>query len=193
MPLAKLQYFRSAATFRVWLEANHASATELWLGFYKKDSGKGGITYAEALDEALCFGWIDGVKKRVDELRFTQRFTPRRPTSVWSLINVGHVERLTKAGRMKPSGVKAFAARTAAKTGIYSFENRPRELSPELQRQFKLATAAWDFFQQQPPGYRRVASFWVMSAKRDETRTRRFARLISDSKGGRRLGILDNK
>jgi uncharacterized protein YdeI (YjbR/CyaY-like superfamily) len=186
----KLKYFKAAADFRVWLEANHASATELWLGFYKKDSGKGGITYAEALDEALCFGWIDGIRKRVDELSFTQRFTPRKSQSNWSLINIGHVARLKKAGRMKPPGLKAFAARTDAKSGVYSFENKPRELSPALERQFKLDQAAWEFFQQQPPGYRRLASFYVMSAKREETRQRRLAQLMSDSKQGRRLGML---
>ena len=185
----KPTYFKSADAFRTWLETNHASVTELWIGFYKKDSGRGGITYAEALDEALCFGWIDGVRKRVDELSFTQRFTPRKPTSVWSLINVGHIKRLTKAGRMRPPGVKAFAARCEAKTGIYSFENRPRELSPELQRQFKSDKAAWNFFRQQPPGYQRLMSFFVMSAKRDETRQRRLAQLLAHSGAGRRLGL----
>lgn len=189
----KLKYFKTAPAFRQWLEANHASTTELWLGFYKKDSGKGGITYAEALDEALCFGWIDGVRKRVDALSFTQRFTPRKPKSIWSLINIGHVERLTKAGRMQPAGLKAFAARTAAKSGVYSFENKPRQLMPALERQFKSDKAAWDFFQQQTPGYRRLASFWVMSAKQEETRQRRFAQLISDSKQGRRLGVVAGK
>jgi len=189
----KLKYFKSAADFRAWLEANHTGTMELWLGFYKKDSGKGGITYAEALDEALCFGWIDGIRKRVDELSFTQRFTPRKPKSIWSLINIGHVKRLTKAGRIKPSGLKAFAARTDAKSGVYSFENKPRELSPELVRQFKSDKAAWEFFQQQPPGYRRVTSFWVTSAKQKETRQRRLAQLMSDSKRGRRLGLLTSK
>ena len=188
--MVKPTYFKSAADFRLWLEANHASAPELWLGFYKRDSGKVGITYPEALDEALCFGWIDGVRKRLDELRFTQRFTPRKPKSVWSLINVGHVERLTKTGRMKPSGLKAFAARHAAKTGIYSFENRPRELSLALQCRFKSNKAAWDYFQRQPPGYRRVTSFWVMSAKQEATRERRLARLMADSSQGRRLGLV---
>jgi len=188
----KLKYFKSAADFRDWLEANHVSTTELWLGFYKKDSGKGGITYAEALDEALCFGWIDGLKKRVDELSFTQRFTPRKPKSIWSLINIGHVARLTKAGRMKPAGLTAFAARTAASSGVYSFENKPRELSPAMKRQFKADKAAWEFFQQQPPGYRRLVIFQVMSAKQEETRQRRLAQLMKDSKQGRRLGMLSN-
>jgi len=189
----KLKYFKSAAVFRQWLDANHARQTELWVGFFKKHTAKGGLTYPEALDEALCFGWIDGLKKRVDEFSFAQRFTPRKPKSVWSLINVGHVARLTKSGRMQPSGLKAFAARSAAKTGIYSFENKPRELSPELQRQFKSHHAAWDFFQQQPPGYRRVASFWVMSAKQATTRERRLARLMADSSKGQRLGLLSSK
>jgi len=188
----KLKYFKSAADFRAWLEVNHSGVTELWLGFYKKDSGKGGITYAEALDEALCFGWIDGIRKRVDALSFTQRFTPRKPKSIWSLINIGHVTRLKKAGRMKPAGLKAFAARTDAKSGVYSFENKPRELSPELVREFKANKAAWEFFQQQPPGYRRLISFWVMSAKQEETRQRRLAQLMSDSKQGRRLGMLSS-
>jgi uncharacterized protein YdeI (YjbR/CyaY-like superfamily) len=189
----KLKYFKSSADFRAWLETNHAGVTELWLGIYKKDSGKVSITYAEALDEALCFGWIDGVRKRVDELSFTQRFTPRKPTSNWSLINIRHVERLTKDGRMRPPGVKAFAARTAAKSGVYSFEAKPRELSRELKRQFKSDQAAWEFFQQQPPGYQRLMSFWIMSAKREETRARRLAQLILDSKRGRRVGMLNSK
>jgi uncharacterized protein YdeI (YjbR/CyaY-like superfamily) len=133
----KLKYFKTAADFRAWLESNHASASELRVGFYKKDSGKGGLTYAEAVDEALCFGWIDGIKKRVDEFSYTHRFTPRKPKSNWSLINIRHVERLKKAGRMMPAGLKAFAAREAAKSGVYSFENKPRQLSPELERQFK--------------------------------------------------------
>ena len=189
----KLKYFKTAADFRAWLESNHASASELWVGFYKKDSGKGGLTYAEAVDEALCFGWIDGIKKRVDEFSYTHRFTPRKPKSNWSLINIRHVERLKKAGRMMPAGLKAFAAREAAKSGVYSFENKPRQLSPELERQFKSDKNAWEFFQQQPPGYRRVASFWVMSAKQEETRARRLAQLISDSKQGRRLGMLSGR
>jgi len=186
----KIMHFKSQSEFRQWLEANHSSESELWVGFYKKDSGKGGLTYTEALDEALCFGWIDGVRKRVDELSFTQRFTPRKPRSNWSLVNIRHVERLKKARRMMPAGLKAFAAREAAKSGVYSFENKPRRLSPALERRFKSDKAAWDFFQQQPPGYRRVANFWVMSAKREETQQRRLAQLMEDSSHGRRLGLL---
>ena len=186
----KTKHFKSAAAFRIWLEANHASAAELWVGIYRKSSGLGGLTYPEALDEALCFGWIDGVRKRVDELSFTQRFTPRKPRSNWSLVNIRHFERLKKAGRVKPAGLKAFAARSHGKSGVYSFENKPRRLSPKLERQFKSAKTAWDFFQQQPPGYRRVSSFWIMSAKQEETRQCRLAQLIADSAQGRRLDML---
>jgi len=186
----KPKHFKAAADFRTWLKANHASATELWIGFYKKDSGKGGLTYAEALDEALCFGWIDGVRKRVDELSFTQRFTPRKSTSNWSLINICHVARLKTAGRMMPAGLRAFAARRPEKSGVYSFENKPSKLSPVLQQQFESDPAAWDFFQRQPPGYRRLACFFVMSAKQEATRHRRLARLMSDSKQNRRLGVI---
>jgi uncharacterized protein YdeI (YjbR/CyaY-like superfamily) len=186
----KLKHFKSAADFRHWLEANHASASELWVGFFKKHSGKGGLAYAEAVDEALCFGWIDGVKKRVDESSYMHRFTPRKPKSNWSLINIKNAKRLKRAGRMKPAGLKAFAAREAAKSGVYSFENRPRQLSPELEREFKSDKAAWEFFQQQPPGYRRVASFWVMSAKQEMTRQRRLRQLMSDSRQSRRLGVV---
>ena len=186
----KIKHFKSAAHFHQWLEANHASTTELWVGFSKKDSGKRGITYAEAVDEALCFGWIDGLKKRVDEFSYTHRFTPRKPKSNWSLINIRHAERLKKAGLMRAAGLKAFAAREPAKSGVYSFENVPRQLSPPLERRFKADKAAWEFFQQQPPGYRRVACFWVMSAKQEQTRERRLARLMADSSHGRRLGLL---
>ena len=189
----KPKYFKSPSDFRHWLELNHARETELWVGFFNRASGKGGLTYPEALDEALCFGWIDGLKKRVDEFRYTQRFTPRRPTSTWSLVNVRHVERLTQAGRMSPAGLQAFAARKPAKTGIYSFENPARSLSPELERQFQSESAAWNFFQRQPPGYRRTATWWVMSAKQEETRARRVARLIADSRQERRLGLISGR
>ena len=185
MPAMKPKYFKSAADFRAWLEAHHSSATELWVGFYKKDSGKGGLTYPEALDEALCFGWIDGVRKRVDDQSYTQRFTPRRPRGHWSRVNIRHVTRLKKAGRMHLVGLKVFATRTAQK-----LDNRPGELSPKIQRQFQSDKAAWEFYQQQPPGYRRMTSFWIMSAKQEETRQRRLAQLMADSQNHRRLNLL---
>ena len=183
----KITYFKSAAAFRTWLEQHHATERELFVGFYKKASGRAGLTYAEAVDEALCFGWIDGVKRRVDQFSYQHRFTPRTAKSIWSRINIQHAERLTKTGRMTPAGRKAFAARDPKRSEVYSFENAPRQLPPAGERRFRADRTAWDFFQRQPPGYRRVATFWVVSAKKTETQTRRLEQLIVDSRAGRRL------
>ncbi|HKG59046.1 MAG TPA: YdeI/OmpD-associated family protein [Pyrinomonadaceae bacterium] len=183
------RFFTSAEKFRHWLERNHNSATELLLGFHKKSSGKKSLTYAEALDEALCFGWIDGVRKNLNETSYTIRFTPRKPTSIWSLVNVNHVERLQKEGRMHAAGLAAYERRAPERTGIYSFENRPRELSPEYEKAFRQNKAAWKFFQEQPPGYKRLMIFRTMSAKREETRLRRLKQLIESSEKGVRMGI----
>jgi uncharacterized protein YdeI (YjbR/CyaY-like superfamily) len=180
-------HFASAADFRRWLEKNHATATELLLGFYKKASGKGGLTYPEAVDELLCFGWIDGVKRRVDDERYTHRITPRRPGSIWSLINVRHVERLTKAKRMHPAGLRAFAVRQAHKTGVYSFESRPKKLPAAYEKIFRAQPKAWSFFMAQPPGYRRLLIFKIVRAKQEATRQRWLARTIAASARGRRL------
>lgn len=188
--VAALTFFASAAEFRRWLEANHATATELILGFHNKDSGRGGITYAEALDEALCFGWIDGLVRRLDASSHSRRFTPRKPGSIWSKINLRHVERLIAAGRMQPAGLAAHARRSAAKTGVYSFENRPEDLPPALKKTFRADARAWKFWSAQPPGYRRTATWWVISAKQETTRQRRLAQLIADSAAGRRLAML---
>ena len=179
--LMKPKFFNSRERFREWLERHHASAKEILVGFHKKNSGKKSITYAEALDEALCFGWIDGVRRNFDETSYTIRFTPRKPRSIWSLVNVRHVERLQKEGRMHPAGTAAFERRTPERTGIYSFENRPRELSAEFQKEFRKNKPAWEFFQKQPPGYKRLMSFWVMSAKKEETRIARLKRLTESS------------
>ncbi|HEX5601205.1 MAG TPA: YdeI/OmpD-associated family protein [Pyrinomonadaceae bacterium] len=187
------KFFSSPEKFRQWLERNHDSATELLLGFHKKSSGKKSITYAEALDEALCFGWIDGVRKNLNETSYTIRFTPRKPTSIWSNVNVKHVERLRKEGRMHAAGLEAYERRNPERTGIYSFENRPRELSPEYEKIFRLNKAAWKFFQEQPPGYKRLMVFRAMSAKKEETRLRRLQQLIESSEKGERMGILKPK
>lgn len=166
---------------------------ELWVGFYKVGSGKAGITYAEALDEALCFGWIDGVRKRVDAARYTIRFTPRRPKSNWSRVNLAHVERLKKSGRMTSAGVKAHVTREPARTETYSFERACCALSSTDEKAFKSDQKAWDFFQAQSPWYRRTTTWWVVSAKKAETRTRRLSQLITDSAHGRRLAQLSSK
>lgn len=183
----KPKFFSSPVQFRQWLERNHNSATELLIGFYKKASGKKSITYAEALDEALCFGWIDGVRKSLNETSYVQRFTPRKPRSIWSNINVKHVARLQKEGRMHAAGLEAYARRDPKLTGIYSFENRPLELAPEYERLFRQNKGAWTFFHEQPPGYKRLMIFWTMSAKQEETRLRRLKQLIESSEKGVRL------
>ena len=181
------KFFSSPEKFRQWLEQNHDGATELLLGFHKKSSGKKSITYAEALDEALCFGWIDGVRKNLNETSYTIRFTPRKPTSIWSNVNVNHVERLQKEGRMHRAGLEAYERRNPERTGIYSFENRPRELAPEYEKLFRQNKAAWKFFQEQPPGYTRLMVFRTMSAKKEETRLRRLKQLIESSEKGVRM------
>ena len=189
----KPNFFSTPAEFREWLEQNHDKASESWLGFHKKSSGKKSITYAEALDEALCFGWIDGVRKKLNETSFVQRFTPRKPRSIWSNVNVEHVERLKKEGRMHTSGLEAYARRDPKRTGIYSFENRPRQLSPAYEKRFRQNKSAWKFFEEQPPYYKRLLIFRIMSAKKEETQVRRLEQLIESSAKGERIGLPQHK
>jgi uncharacterized protein YdeI (YjbR/CyaY-like superfamily) len=189
----KPRFFKSQFEFRTWLEEHHAQKKELLVGFYKKNSGKASLTYPEALDEALCFGWIDGVRRSFSEDAYTQRFSPRKPRSIWSNINVRHVERLKKLGRMAPAGIAAYALRDPKKTGVYSFENAPREFSASFEKKFRSNKKAWQFFEQQPPSVRRLSIFYVMSAKKEETRERRLTRLIESSEKGERIGMLEGK
>ena len=184
---AKPKFFASQAAFRKWLEGNHATKTELWVGFWKKGSGKAGMTYEQAVDEALCHGWIDGLVKSHDERSYRQRFTPRKATSIWSAINIAKVERLKAAGLMARPGLEAYAKRDPGRTGVYSFENRDVKFSAEVERVFRASRKAWAFFGKQPPGYRRLMTFWVMSAKREETRKRRLEQLIERSAAGERI------
>lgn len=184
------QFFKTPIHLRRWLEKNHASATELWIGMYRKASGKGGITYDEALEEALCFGWIDGVRKRLDDESYVQRFTPRTAKSYWSAVNIKRVAELKSAGRMHASGLATFERRDASKTGAYSFERQNAKLEPAHEKQFRAKAKAWAFFESQAPWYRRVAVHWVTSAKKEETRQRRLETLIKDSAAGRRIGLL---
>lgn len=188
--VVKVAYFRSASEFREWLASNHDKVQELFVGFYKKDSGTFGISYREAVDEALCFGWIDGVKNRVDDLRYTHRFTPRKRKSFWSAVNIKRVGELIKLGVVMPPGVKAFARRDEKKAKQYSYERSTCKLEGTYEKQFRRNTKAWDFFQPQPPGYQRTATWWVVSAKREETRAKRLARLIKASERGNRLDML---
>jgi len=189
----KATFFKSADEFRNWLEKNRDKQQELLLGFYKKVSGQGGITYPEALDEALAFGWIDGVRKSLDDASYTIRFTPRKPKSIWSMVNIKRVGELTKLGRMRPSGLKAFEGRDLKKAKQYSYERKTSKLDAELEKKFKANKKAWEFFQAQPPGYQHVISGYVISARQEETRLRRLERLIRDSENGRRVGILERK
>jgi uncharacterized protein YdeI (YjbR/CyaY-like superfamily) len=186
---AKPAFFPTPAAFRAWLEKHHETARELLVGFYKKDSGTPSITWPESVDEALCFGWIDGVRRSLGPKSYSIRFTPRKPTSIWSRVNVDKVERLTGAGRMQPAGLRAYAARTAERTGVYSFERQQAaQLSAAEEKTLRANRKAAAFFERQPPWYRRVAIHWVTSAKRDETRARRLVQLIKDSAAGRRTG-----
>jgi uncharacterized protein YdeI (YjbR/CyaY-like superfamily) len=190
MAARDVTFFPSAADFRRWLEAHHDKVQELVVGYYKKDSGKPSITYPESVDEALCFGWIDGVRKKVEDDSYMVRFTPRKPKSIWSRVNIGKVEELIRQGRMTPAGMKEFEARDEARSGVYSFERETAELDPALEKTFRANKKAWEFFQQQPPGYRRTAAWWVISAKRQETKEKRLAQLIEDSAAGRRIATL---
>jgi uncharacterized protein YdeI (YjbR/CyaY-like superfamily) len=186
-------FHKSAVEFREWLERNHQTANELWVGFYKRDSGRAGITYSEALDEALCFGWIDGIRKSVGKISYTIRFTPRRPDSIWSQVNTARVRKLTETGRMRPPGLQAFQERDRKKSAKHSYERKRSRLDADSEKRFQSQKTAWDFFQAQAPWYRRTATWWVVSARKEETRLKRLATLIKDSAEGRRLAILAPK
>lgn len=183
-------FFDSPAAFRRWLERHHAKAQVLWVGYHKKDTGVPSLTWPESVDEALCFGWIDGVRRSVDAGRYKIRFTPRREGSVWSAVNLKRVEALIATGRMAPAGLTAYAARCEERTNRYSFEQAGAGLAPAHERRFRREREAWKFWSEQPPGYRKVASWWVESAKQEETRLRRLERLIADAAAGRRLAPL---
>jgi uncharacterized protein YdeI (YjbR/CyaY-like superfamily) len=183
-PTTKPTPFRSARAFRAWLGKHHATATELVIHLFKTHASERGMGYAEALDEALCFGWIDGIRRAHDEDSFTVRFTPRKPNSIWSAVNIRHVARLEAAGRMRPPGLAAFARRTEKRSRVYSFESRNVELAPAYARRFRANRSAWSYFESQAPWYRRTSVFWVMSAKQDETRERRLGVLIDCSARG---------
>jgi uncharacterized protein YdeI (YjbR/CyaY-like superfamily) len=183
----KPTFFRSAALFRKWLQRHHDTATELLVGFYKAGSGKPSITWPESVDEALCFGWIDGVRKRIDAASYTIRFTPRKASSNWSSVNIQKVRALIEEGRMAPAGHAAFTARRAGKSGIYSYEQRPDGLTAPYAGLLAANRAAQQFFESQTPSYRRAATWWVISAKKEETRLKRVQTLIELSGSGKLL------
>jgi len=184
-------FFATPAEFRRWLEQHHQTERELLVGFYKKGSGRPSITWPESVAEALCFGWIDGIRKTIDDESYTIRFTPRKRGSNWSAVNMRLVEELIRDGRMRPAGLAAWEARDPAKSAVYSFEQRHEmQLDEQAVARFRENEKAWSFWQAQPPGYRRTATHWAMSAKREETRAKRLQMLIDDSAAGLRIGLL---
>lgn len=189
----KPTYFRTPAAFRAWLEKHAETTSELWVGFHKKDSGRPSLTWPESVDQALCFGWIDGIRKRVDEASYTIRFTPRKPQSTWSAINIRRAQALIEAGAMRPAGLRAFEARRENRSGLYSYEQRGSQLPEPYAGQLKKNKAAWSFLQAQPPYYRKVVGWWVVSAKKEETRQKRLAQLIRDSAAGRRIAPMETR
>ena len=181
------RFFKTPSAFHKWLAANHAKSKELWVGFYKKDSGKPSITWPESVDEALCFGWIDGVRKRLDDESYVIRFSPRKPTSIWSAVNLRNAERLIKEDRMQAAGMRAYERRKDDRSGIYSYEQRSPELIEPYATTLKKNKAAWKFFSAQPPGYRKMMNWWIVSAKREDTRLERLAKLIKASENRERI------
>ncbi|HEY1270821.1 MAG TPA: YdeI/OmpD-associated family protein [Terriglobales bacterium] len=187
----KAHFFAAPPDFRAWMDKNHEQAAELIVGFYKKDSGKPSITWPESVDVALCYGWIDGVRRSIDGASYCIRFTPRKPTSIWSVINIKRVAELRKVGLMRPAGLKAFAARRSDKIAIYAYEQRKAaKLGRAYEKKFRANPAAWKFFQSKPPWYRRTTAHWVISAKQEATRLRRLDILIRESAQGRTIRAL---
>jgi len=181
-------FFASPDELRGWFEEHHAAVDELWVGYHRKATGRPTITWPQAVDEALCVGWIDGVRYRIDEERHAQRFTPRRKGSIWSAVNTKRAQELIEEGRMRPDGQKAFEARSEERTAVYSYERANAAFSDDQQGRFEADESAWTYWQLQPPSYRRAITHWVSSAKREETRERRFLKLLEDSRAGRRTG-----
>jgi uncharacterized protein YdeI (YjbR/CyaY-like superfamily) len=181
-------FFAAPSEFRSWLEENHERASELLVGFHKRSTGKPSMTWPESVDEALCFGWIDGLRRSLGPDGYTIRFTPRKPRSTWSAVNIARARELIAEGRMRPAGLRAFEARRDERSAIYAYEQRQdAKLAPEDERELRADDRAWEFFRAQPPSYRKTAIWWVVSAKRDETRRKRLRTLIEDSANGVRI------
>ena len=183
-----VKFFADAAAFRRWLEKHASTATELVVGFHKVDSGRPSMTWPQSVDEALCFGWIDGVRKRIDDDSYQIRFTPRKTSSIWSAVNIAKFETLVAQGRMTPAGQAAYAHRKEERSKVYAYEQAgTATFSPAEQREFKQARGAWEFFEATPPSYRKVILHWVTSAKKEATRASRFATLLASCREKQRL------
>lgn len=180
-------FFSEPAEFRKWLEDNHQTESELQVGYYKVSTKKPSMTWSESVDEAICFGWIDGIRRTVDDESYTIRFTPRNPKSNWSAVNIKKVEKLIAQGRMMPAGMAAFEKRTEGRSVIYSYENRPEKLEPAMEASFQENKKAWIFFNTQAPSYRKTIIYWVLSAKQEKTRNSRLEKLIQASESGKRI------
>ncbi|MEK6782335.1 MAG: YdeI/OmpD-associated family protein [Bacteroidota bacterium] len=180
-------FFANQLGFRNWLVKNHKKETELLVGFYKKDSGKQNMTWSESVDQALCFGWIDGVRRTIDADGYCIRFTPRKPNSNWSAINIAKVKELTRQGLMQPTGSEAFQHRKAEKSEVYSFEANSKKLAPKFEKKFKASKLAWNFFINQAPSYQKIITHWIMSGKLEETQVRRLEKTIRESEKQKRL------
>jgi uncharacterized protein YdeI (YjbR/CyaY-like superfamily) len=180
-------FFNNQYEFRTWLEKNHQTETELWVGYYKVETGKPSMTWSQSVDQALCFGWIDGIRQSVDGERYCIRFTPRKKSSKWSAINIAKVEELTQLGLMRPAGIEAFKYCKEANSRVYSFENSAKELPAEFEKAFKANHTAWEFFTGQAPSYKKTIIHWILSAKLEETRLKRLEKLILESEKRIRL------
>lgn len=183
------EFFAKPADFRKWLEENHQTETELWVGYYKVGTKKPSMSWSDSVDEALCFGWIDGIRKSFDDESYTIRFTPRNPKSNWSAVNIQKVEEMIRLGKMTPAGLGAYEKRSKARSAIYSYENRPEKFTPELESRFLKNGAAWSFFTIQAPSYQKTIIYWVMSAKQESTQLSRLDKLIEASAEGKRLSL----
>ena len=181
------RFFPSAESFRRWLESHHDSESEIVVGFYRVDTGKPTMSWSESVREAICFGWIDGHVKRIDDTSYTRRFTPRKGASIWSRVNIQHAEQLIADGRMHAAGLAAFTARTAKRSGVYSFEQESVELPASLISVFRRNKRAFEFWERQPASYRRAATWWVINAKQEATKVRRMKSLIDYSQKGERV------
>ena len=191
--MATARYFSSPAQLRQWFDRHHADADELLVGYHKRSTGRATVTWPESVDEALCFGWIDGVRRSVDDERYTIRFTPRRARSIWSKKNLARMDELIAEGRVHPAGRRVFESRDRERTNQYSFEQEHTAFDADQERAFRANKRAWRFFSAQPPSYRRPATWWVVSAKRADTKARRLATLIDDSANGRRIKLLTRR
>lgn len=192
--MSDIIYFKNTKELRKWFEKNHDKLNEQWFGIYKKGSDKTGVTYMEAVEAALCYGWIDGLIKGINEKSYSQRFTPRRKGSIWSAINIAKVKSLTEKGLMHEAGLKAFNERDIKKQGLYSFEQKEEiKLPAAYLKKIKANKKAWEYYSKRPPGYKRISSWWIISAKQEETRLRRLDALIRDSAAGQKIGLLREK